>query len=40
VLLGANCHATVNPLIDVQSYLSTSVVGLLNIGNYDDPKEQ
>jgi peptide/nickel transport system substrate-binding protein len=40
VLLGANCHATVNPLIDVQSYLSTSVVGKLNIGNYDDPKEQ
>jgi len=40
VLLGANCHATINPLIDVQSYLSTSVVGKLNIGNYDDPKEQ
>jgi peptide/nickel transport system substrate-binding protein len=40
VLMGANCHATVNPLIDVQSYLSVSVVGKLNVGNYDDPKEQ
>jgi peptide/nickel transport system substrate-binding protein len=40
VLLGANCHSIVNPLIDVQSYLSTSVVGKLNIGNYDDAQEQ
>ena len=40
VLMGANCHSVVNPLIDVQSYLSTSVVGKLNIGNYDDLKEQ
>jgi peptide/nickel transport system substrate-binding protein len=39
VVLQANCHAVVNPLIDVQPYLSTSV-SKQNYGNYEDPKEQ
>ena len=36
--LQANCHAVVNPLIDVQPYLPTSV-SEQNYGNYEDPEE-
>jgi peptide/nickel transport system substrate-binding protein len=39
VVLQANCHSVVNPLIDVQPYLSSSV-SKQNYGNYEDPKEQ
>ena len=37
--LQANCHSVVNPLIDVQPYLSSSI-SKQNYGNYEDPKEQ
>jgi peptide/nickel transport system substrate-binding protein len=36
--LQANCHSVVNPLIDVQPYLPTSV-SEQNYGNYEDPVE-
>ncbi|HZT89363.1 MAG TPA: ABC transporter substrate-binding protein [Stellaceae bacterium] len=36
--LQANCHSVVNPLIDVQPYLPTSV-SKQNYGNYEDPEE-
>jgi peptide/nickel transport system substrate-binding protein len=36
--LQANCHSVVNPLIDVQPYLPTSV-SAQNYGNYEDPAE-
>ncbi|HEX3863366.1 MAG TPA: ABC transporter substrate-binding protein [Stellaceae bacterium] len=36
--LQANCHSVVNPLMDVQPYLPTSV-SVQNYGNYEDPKE-
>ena len=36
--LQANCHSVVNPLIDVQPYLPTSV-SAQNYGNYEDPVE-
>jgi peptide/nickel transport system substrate-binding protein len=36
--LQANCHSIVNPLIDVQPYLPTSV-SEQNYGNYEDPAE-
>jgi peptide/nickel transport system substrate-binding protein len=36
--LQANCHSVVNPLIDVQPYLPTSV-SKQNYGNYEDPQE-
>jgi peptide/nickel transport system substrate-binding protein len=36
--LQANCHSVVNPLIDVQPYLPTSV-SAQNYGNYEDAKE-
>jgi peptide/nickel transport system substrate-binding protein len=36
--LQANCHSVVNPLIDVQPYLPTSVSDQ-NYGNYEDPVE-
>jgi peptide/nickel transport system substrate-binding protein len=36
--LQANCHSIVNPLIDVQPYLPTSV-SEQNYGNYEDPVE-
>lgn len=36
--LQANCHGVVNPLIDVQPYLPTSV-SEQNYGNYEDPVE-
>jgi peptide/nickel transport system substrate-binding protein len=36
--LQANCHSVVNPLIDVQPYLPTSV-SAQNYGNYEDPIE-
>jgi peptide/nickel transport system substrate-binding protein len=39
VVLQANCHSVVNPLIDVQPYLSSSV-SKQNYGNYEDPQEQ
>jgi peptide/nickel transport system substrate-binding protein len=39
VVLQANCHSVVNPLIDVQPYLSSSV-SKQNYGNYEDAKEQ
>jgi len=39
VVLQANCHSVVNPLVDVQPYLSTSV-SKQNYGNYEDPEEQ
>ncbi|HVB17358.1 MAG TPA: ABC transporter substrate-binding protein [Stellaceae bacterium] len=39
VVLQANCHSVVNPLVDVQPYLSSSV-SKQNYGNYEDPKEQ
>jgi peptide/nickel transport system substrate-binding protein len=39
VVLQANCHSVVNPLIDVQPYLSSSI-SKQNYGNYEDPKEQ
>jgi peptide/nickel transport system substrate-binding protein len=39
VVLQANCHSVVNPLLDVQPYLSSSV-SKQNYGNYEDPKEQ
>jgi peptide/nickel transport system substrate-binding protein len=39
VVQAANCHSVVNPLIDVQSYLSTSI-SKQNYGNYEDPKQQ
>src|SRR5204862_8365913 len=39
VVLQANCHSVVNPLIDVQPYLPSSV-SKQNYGNYEDPKEQ
>ena len=39
VVLQANCHSVVNPLMDVQPYLSSSV-SKENYGNYEDPKEQ
>jgi peptide/nickel transport system substrate-binding protein len=39
VVLQANCHSVVNPLIDVQPYLSTSI-SKQNYGNYEDPKQQ
>ena len=39
VVLQANCHSVVNPLIDVQPYLSSSV-SKQNYGNYEDPREQ
>ena len=35
VVLQANCHSVVNPLIDVQPYLSSSV-SKQNYGNYED----
>ena len=35
--LQANCHSVVNPLIDVQPYLPSSV-SAQNYGNYEDPK--
>jgi len=38
VVLQANCHSVVNPLIDVQPYLSSSV-SKQNYGNYEDPQE-
>ena len=36
--LQANCHSVVNPLIDIQPYLPTSV-SEQNYGNYEDPEE-
>jgi peptide/nickel transport system substrate-binding protein len=39
VVLQANCHSVVNPLIDVHPYLSTSI-SKQNYGNYEDPKQQ
>ena len=39
VVLQANCHSVVNPLLDVQPYLSSSV-SKQNYGNYEDPREQ
>ena len=39
VVLQANCHSAVNPLLDVQPYLSSSVIKQ-NYGNYEDPREQ
>ena len=39
VVLQANCHAVVNPLMDVQPYLPSSF-SKQNYGNYEDPKEQ
>ncbi|HVH77557.1 MAG TPA: ABC transporter substrate-binding protein [Stellaceae bacterium] len=36
--LQANCHSVVNPLIDVQPYLPSSV-SKQNYGNYEDPRE-
>jgi peptide/nickel transport system substrate-binding protein len=36
--LQANCHSVVNPLIDVQPYLPSSV-SKQNYGNYEDPQE-
>ena len=39
VVLQANCHSVVNPLLDVQPYLSSSV-SKQNYGNYEDPKQQ
>ncbi|MBV9552647.1 MAG: ABC transporter substrate-binding protein [Alphaproteobacteria bacterium] len=36
--LQANCHAVVNPLIDVQPYLPSSV-SAQNYGNYEDSEE-
>jgi peptide/nickel transport system substrate-binding protein len=39
VVLQANCHSVVNPLIDVQPYLSSSI-SKQNYGNYEDPKQQ
>jgi peptide/nickel transport system substrate-binding protein len=36
--LQANCHSVVNPLIDVQPYLPSSV-SKQNYGNYEDPEE-
>jgi peptide/nickel transport system substrate-binding protein len=38
VVLQANCHSIVNPLIDVQPYLPSSV-SKQNYGNYEDAKE-
>jgi len=35
---GANCHAVVNPLMDVAFYLPASV-GIANYGQYEDPQE-
>jgi peptide/nickel transport system substrate-binding protein len=37
VVLQANCHSVVNPLIDIQPYLPSSV-SKQNYGNYEDPK--
>ena len=34
----ANCHGVVNPLLDVQPYLPSSVF-TANYGNYEDPKQ-
>jgi peptide/nickel transport system substrate-binding protein len=39
VVLQANCHSAVNPLIDVQPYLSSSI-SKQNYGHYEDPKQQ
>ncbi len=39
VVSQANCHSVVNPLIDVQPYLSSSI-SKQNYGNYEDPKQQ
>ena len=39
VVLQANCHSVVNPLIDVQPYLSSSI-SKQNYGHYEDPKQQ
>ena len=39
VVSQANCHSVVNPLVDVQPYLSSSI-SKQNYGNYEDPKEQ
>src|SRR5205809_501339 len=39
VVLQANCHSVVNPLIDVQPYLSRAI-SKQNYGNYEDPKQQ
>src|SRR5205823_10993777 len=39
VVLQANCHSVVNPLIDVQPYLSRSV-SKQNYGHYEDPRQQ
>ncbi|TMJ55907.1 MAG: hypothetical protein E6G81_14405, partial [Alphaproteobacteria bacterium] len=39
VVLQANCHSVVNPLIDVQPYLSSSI-SKQNYGNYEDPRQQ
>ena len=39
VVLQANCHSVVNPLLDVHPYLSTSI-SKQNYGNYEDPKQQ
>jgi peptide/nickel transport system substrate-binding protein len=38
VNVGANCHAVVNPVIDVQPYLPSSVYKA-QYGYYEDPKE-
>src|SRR5207237_10822103 len=38
VVLQANCHSVVNPLIAVQPYLSSSV-STQNHGNYDEQRE-
>jgi peptide/nickel transport system substrate-binding protein len=39
VVLQANCHSIVSPLLDVQPYLSSSI-SKQNYGNYEDPKQQ
>ena len=38
VVLQANCHGVPNPLLDVQSFLPSSVYAA-NYGNYEDPQE-
>ena len=38
IALVANCHGVVNPLIDVQAFLPTSVYSA-NYGYYEDPQE-
>jgi peptide/nickel transport system substrate-binding protein len=37
-VLGANCHGVVNPLLDVQAYLPSSIYSA-NYGYYQDPQE-